>query len=90
MFTRGVYSNIKERVKSQGVANIPPADMGNFFSPFFAEHVGAIKVGLGMLKQGFLGGKSIILKLDTAVNTGLLQWKAVCPLRHVTKLTLFF
>ncbi|XP_068623048.1 torso-like protein isoform X1 [Battus philenor] len=47
VFSRGVYSRIKERVKSQGVKDIPPAEMNNFFSPFFAEHVGAVKVASG-------------------------------------------
>ncbi|XP_049878470.1 torso-like protein isoform X1 [Pectinophora gossypiella] len=47
VFSRGVYSRIKERVKSRGVTDIPPAEMANFFSPFFAEHVGAVKVASG-------------------------------------------
>ncbi|XP_063622910.1 torso-like protein [Cydia splendana] len=44
VFTRSVYSRIKDRVKSKGVTNIPPAEINNFFSPFFAEHIGAVKV----------------------------------------------
>ncbi|XP_038218934.1 torso-like protein isoform X3 [Zerene cesonia] len=44
VFSRGVYSRIKERVKTRGVSDIPPSEMNNFFSPLFAEHVGAVKV----------------------------------------------
>ncbi|XP_011547805.3 torso-like protein isoform X1 [Plutella xylostella] len=47
VFSRAVYSRIKERVKSKGIADIPPAEMTNFFSPFFAEHVGEVKVASG-------------------------------------------
>ncbi|KAJ2941211.1 hypothetical protein O0L34_g10444 [Tuta absoluta] len=47
VFSRGVYGRIKERVKSRGIADIPVAEMNNFFSPLFAEHVGAVKVASG-------------------------------------------
>lgn len=54
VFSRGVYSKIKERVKSQGVKDIPPSEMNNFFSPFFAEHVGAVKVWIDLMRGLFL------------------------------------
>ncbi|VVD00141.1 unnamed protein product, partial [Leptidea sinapis] len=44
VFSRGVYSRIKERVKSRGVSDIPVSEMNNFFSPLFAEQVGDVKV----------------------------------------------
>ncbi|CAH0746749.1 unnamed protein product [Diatraea saccharalis] len=44
VFSRSVYSRIKERVKAKGITDIPVSDMNNYFSPFFAEHVGAVKV----------------------------------------------
>ncbi|KAF9424413.1 hypothetical protein HW555_000552 [Spodoptera exigua] len=44
VFSRGVYTKIKERVKSRGITDIPISEMNNFFSPLFAEHVGAVKV----------------------------------------------
>ncbi|XP_032523017.1 torso-like protein isoform X3 [Danaus plexippus] len=44
VFSRGVYSRIRERVKSKGVGSIPPADIDNYFSPLYAEHIGAVKV----------------------------------------------
>ncbi|XP_026751774.2 torso-like protein isoform X1 [Galleria mellonella] len=47
VFSRGVYARIKERVKSGGVSELPPAEINNFFSPFYAEHIGAIKVASG-------------------------------------------
>ncbi|XP_046970832.1 torso-like protein isoform X2 [Vanessa cardui] len=47
VFSRGVYSRIKERVKSRGVSDIPTSEMSNYFSPLFAEHVGTIKVASG-------------------------------------------
>ncbi|RVE53031.1 hypothetical protein evm_002329 [Chilo suppressalis] len=47
VFSRGVYSRIKERVKSKGITDIPADEMNNYFSPFFAEHVGAVKVASG-------------------------------------------
>ncbi|XP_050355660.1 torso-like protein isoform X1 [Nymphalis io] len=47
VFSRGVYSRIKERVKSRGVSDLPTSEMSNYFSPLFAEHVGAVKVASG-------------------------------------------
>lgn len=47
VFSRGVYTKIKERVKSRGISDIPISEMNNFFSPLFAEHVGAVKVASG-------------------------------------------
>ncbi|XP_034836622.1 torso-like protein isoform X3 [Maniola hyperantus] len=47
VFSRGVYMRVKERVKAHGVADIPPDEMNNYFSPLFAEHVGVIKVASG-------------------------------------------
>lgn len=44
VFSRGVYSRIKERVKTRGVSDIPTSEMSNYFSPLFAEHVGTVKV----------------------------------------------
>ncbi|CAH2087922.1 unnamed protein product [Euphydryas editha] len=44
VFSRGVYSRIKERVKTRGVSDIPTSEIGNYFSPLFAEHVGSVKV----------------------------------------------
>lgn len=44
VFSRGVYSRIKERVKTRGVLDIPTSEMSNYFSPSFAEHVGTVKV----------------------------------------------
>ncbi|XP_041968909.1 torso-like protein isoform X2 [Aricia agestis] len=47
VFTRSVYSRIKERVKTRGIASIPASEINNLFSPLFAEHVGALKVASG-------------------------------------------
>ncbi|CAH2087923.1 unnamed protein product [Euphydryas editha] len=47
VFSRGVYSRIKERVKTRGVSDIPTSEIGNYFSPLFAEHVGSVKVASG-------------------------------------------
>ncbi|CAH0719159.1 unnamed protein product, partial [Brenthis ino] len=47
VFTRGVYSRIKERVKTRGISDISTDEMNNFFSPHFAEHIGAVKVASG-------------------------------------------
>ncbi|KOB69324.1 Torso-like protein [Operophtera brumata] len=44
VFSRGVYSRIKERVKTRGVSDIPPSELNSFFSPVYAEQVGAVKV----------------------------------------------
>lgn len=47
VYNRGVYSKIKEQVKSRGISNVPISDINNYFSPLFAEHVGAVKVASG-------------------------------------------
>lgn len=44
VFSRGVYSRVKDRVKSNGVGDLSVTELNNFFSPFFAEHVGVVKV----------------------------------------------
>ncbi|XP_072945301.1 torso-like protein isoform X3 [Epargyreus clarus] len=44
VFSRGVYARIKERVKTHGVARLPPQEITNFFSPVFAAHIGTVKV----------------------------------------------
>ncbi|XP_072945300.1 torso-like protein isoform X2 [Epargyreus clarus] len=47
VFSRGVYARIKERVKTHGVARLPPQEITNFFSPVFAAHIGTVKVASG-------------------------------------------
>ncbi|XP_039748004.1 torso-like protein isoform X2 [Pararge aegeria] len=47
VFSRGMYSRIKERVKARGVSDVPLSEMNDYFSPLFAEHVGAVKVASG-------------------------------------------
>ncbi|XP_028043833.1 torso-like protein isoform X1 [Bombyx mandarina] len=47
VFSRGVYSRVKDRVKSNGVGDLSVTELNNFFSPFFAEHVGVVKVASG-------------------------------------------
>lgn len=44
VFTRNVYTKIKEHIKSKTVSDITTDELQNYFSPTFAEHMGAIKV----------------------------------------------
>lgn len=47
VFTRNVYTKIKEHIKSKTVSDITTDELQNYFSPTFAEHMGAIKVASG-------------------------------------------
>lgn len=42
MYTPQVYLRIKERLKSRGVADLSSLELSNYFSPWYAEHMGAI------------------------------------------------
>lgn len=39
--------NIKERLKTKGLSQLDRLELGQYFSPWFAEHMGQIKVASG-------------------------------------------
>ncbi|XP_072945299.1 torso-like protein isoform X1 [Epargyreus clarus] len=47
VFSRNVYSMIKDRLKSKGVADITAKELEGYFSPWQAKHIGQIKVASG-------------------------------------------
>ncbi|XP_063913296.1 torso-like protein [Zophobas morio] len=47
VFRKPVYLTIKERLKTQGISHLDKVELGQYFSPWFAEHMGQIKVASG-------------------------------------------
>ncbi|XP_032687108.1 torso-like protein isoform X2 [Odontomachus brunneus] len=47
VYTPQVYSRIKERLKTRGVAELSSLELGNYFSPWYAEHMGSIQSASG-------------------------------------------
>lgn len=47
VYTPQVYSRIKERLKTRGVAELSSLELGNYFSPWYAEHTGSIQSASG-------------------------------------------
>ncbi|XP_015602217.1 torso-like protein [Cephus cinctus] len=47
VYTPQVYMRIKERLKTRGVAELSSLELSNYFSPWYAEHMGAIQSASG-------------------------------------------
>lgn len=47
MYTPQVYSRIKERLKTRGVGELSSLELSNYFSPWYAEHMGSIQSASG-------------------------------------------
>ncbi|XP_031337222.1 torso-like protein [Photinus pyralis] len=47
VYERTVYREIKERLKTHGISNLSSVELSNFFSPWYAQHMGKIKVASG-------------------------------------------
>ncbi|KAG8035303.1 hypothetical protein G9C98_006749 [Cotesia typhae] len=47
VYTPQVYQRIKERLKTRGVAQLSSVELSNFFSPWYAEHMGTIQSASG-------------------------------------------
>ncbi|XP_071452930.1 torso-like protein [Hetaerina americana] len=47
VYTPSIYSKIKERLRTRGVAELTRAELASFFSPWYAEHTGKIQVASG-------------------------------------------
>lgn len=47
VYKRPMYLRIRERLKSKGVSNLDRLELEQYFSPWYAEHMGQIKVASG-------------------------------------------
>ncbi|KAL6256991.1 hypothetical protein P5V15_011927 [Pogonomyrmex californicus] len=47
VYTPQVYSRIKERLKTRGVGELSAVELSNYFSPWYAEHIGSIQSASG-------------------------------------------
>ena len=47
VYTPQVYLRIKDRLKTRGVAELSSLELSNYFSPWYAEHMGAIQSASG-------------------------------------------
>ncbi|XP_015118950.1 torso-like protein [Diachasma alloeum] len=47
VYTPQVYRRIKERLKTHGVADLSSRELRNYFSPWYAKHMGAIQSASG-------------------------------------------
>lgn len=47
VYTPQVYLRIKERLKTRGVSELSTLELNNYFSPWYAEHMGAIQSASG-------------------------------------------
>ncbi|XP_029037293.2 torso-like protein isoform X2 [Osmia bicornis bicornis] len=47
VYTPQAYLRLKERLKTRGVADLSNRELSNFFSPWYAEHMGSIQAASG-------------------------------------------
>ena len=47
VYTPEIYLRIKERLKTRGAAELSSLELGNYFSPWYAEHIGSIQSASG-------------------------------------------
>ncbi|VEN34933.1 unnamed protein product [Callosobruchus maculatus] len=47
VFNKTTYQQIKDRLKTQGIAHMNNQELSQYFSPWYAEHMGTIKVASG-------------------------------------------
>ncbi|XP_057658815.1 torso-like protein isoform X1 [Diorhabda carinulata] len=47
VFNKTNYVHMKDRLKKQGIAQISNLELGHYFSPWYADYMGAIKVASG-------------------------------------------
>lgn len=47
VYRRSVYQRIKDQLKTRGIADLSSTELSNFFSPWYADHMGQIKVASG-------------------------------------------
>lgn len=47
VYTPEIYLRIKERLKTRGVGDLTSPELGNYFSPWYAEHIGSIRSASG-------------------------------------------
>lgn len=47
VYSRQNYQQIKERLKTRGVAALSRLDLYNYFAPWYAEHLGQIRAASG-------------------------------------------
>ncbi|XP_043529259.1 torso-like protein isoform X1 [Frieseomelitta varia] len=47
VYTQQAYLRIKERLKTRGVADLSNIELSNYFSPWYAEHMGSIQAASG-------------------------------------------
>lgn len=47
VYNRNKFLQIKQRLKTQGVLNLTSLELLNYFSPWYVEHMGAIKCASG-------------------------------------------
>ncbi|KOX76846.1 Torso-like protein [Melipona quadrifasciata] len=85
VYTQQAYLRIKERLKTRGVADLSNIELSNYFSPWYAEHMGSIQAASGnrtveawaveRLRNQKLHGDGMLLKqLDSLLeNEALLQ-----------------
>lgn len=47
MYSPQIYQRIKERLKTRGITQISSDELGSYFSPWYAEHIGTIQSASG-------------------------------------------
>lgn len=47
VYKRATYTRIRKRLESRGISQISNTELSNYFSPWYAEHIGKIKTASG-------------------------------------------
>lgn len=47
VYRKPIFRQVKERLKTRGISHLTGAELSNYFSPWYAEHTGRIKVASG-------------------------------------------
>lgn len=47
VYKRPIYQQVKQRLQTRGISHLTGDELSNYFSPWYAEHMGLIKVASG-------------------------------------------
>ncbi|XP_022903919.1 torso-like protein isoform X2 [Onthophagus taurus] len=47
VYQKPIYRRIKDRLKTKGITNMSTAELTNYFGPWYAHHIGKVKVASG-------------------------------------------
>lgn len=47
VYKKSVYQQVKQRLQTRGISHLNGDELSNYFSPWYSEHIGTVKVASG-------------------------------------------